>query len=256
METTQSRIVTIMADAKLTPEVEDVLRRSTVEGKALRLPGSLERPLYESVNKVLINAGAKWNRLARAHVFKEDPSAKLGLILEAGVAIDEKKLRQAFYTPPQVAETIAGLADVRGQTILEPSAGEASLANACRARGASFVLCIENHPPSARHCLESGFPTLLRDFLGVSSAPISFDRVVMNPPFARNQDIAHVAHALKFVRPGGLLVSIMPDSQHRSVFREFVAAHDSDVTVLPEYAFKESGTLVRTIAVKIKKVAA
>jgi 16S rRNA G1207 methylase RsmC len=31
----------------------------------------------------------------------------------------------------------------------------------------------------------------------------------MNPPFARQADIHHVNHALKFLKPDGLLVSVM-----------------------------------------------
>jgi hypothetical protein len=98
-----------MANQTLTPEVTAVITHSTITGNQLVLPASLERKLYESVNKVLLNAGGKWNRSAKAHVFNGDPLAKLGLILETGVAIDEKKKWQAFYTPPELADETSRL---------------------------------------------------------------------------------------------------------------------------------------------------
>ena len=33
--------------------------------------------------------------------------------------------------------------------------------------------------------------------------------MIMNPPFADKADIAHVRHALGFLRPGGLLIAVM-----------------------------------------------
>ena len=37
-------------------------------------------------------------------VFPSNPRAKLGLALKTGVVVDDKKLRQAFYTPKSVAD--------------------------------------------------------------------------------------------------------------------------------------------------------
>ncbi len=39
--------------------------------------------------------------------------------------------------------------------------------------------------------------------------PNGFDRVVMNPPFERQQDIDHVSRAAGMLKPGGRLVSVM-----------------------------------------------
>ena len=46
------------------------------------------------------------------------------------------------------------------------------------------------------------------DFLETTPEPV-YDRVIMNPPFTRGADAKHVLHALGFVKPGGLLVSVM-----------------------------------------------
>ena len=95
-----------------------------------------------------------------------------------------------------------------------------------------------------------------RDFLEVAQKP-NFDRVVMNPPFAKQADIAHVRHALGFVKPGGRLVSVMSAAVTWKTDRRtqsfhamlesgfgFKGYHFEDV---PEGAFKESGTAVRTV---------
>ncbi len=39
--------------------------------------------------------------------------------------------------------------------------------------------------------------------------PPAFDRVIMNPPFSRCQDIAHVRKAFDWLAPGGRLAAIM-----------------------------------------------
>jgi hypothetical protein len=39
----------------------------------------------------------------------------------------------------------------------------------------------------------------------------NFDRVIMNPPFEKEQDIDHVRHAFDLLKPGGRLVTIMSE---------------------------------------------
>jgi len=113
-----------MADAKVTGEVLGVLKRATITDNVLILPpGQLARPLYEAVNKALVNAGGRWNKGAKGHVFPSDPRPKLGLMLETGVSVDTKKKLQAFYSPAAVAARVVELAEVSGQNVLEPSAG-------------------------------------------------------------------------------------------------------------------------------------
>ena len=132
-----------MADAKLTPEIAEIIRRSTITGTSLVLPAQLDRKTYERVNSVIVNCGGRWNRSAKAHIFDRDPLAKLGLALESGVAIDEKKKRQAFYTPAALARDLVQRADVAGKRVLEPSAGGGALVDAAIAAGAAEVVLNE-----------------------------------------------------------------------------------------------------------------
>lgn len=241
-----------MAHATITPEVEAVLRNSTITADSVKLPpGQLERKLYEAVNKALVNAGGKWNRSKGVHVFSSDPREKLLGGLETGIVRDEKKDRQAFYTPPELAARVAEIADVEGRTVLEPSAGKGALAIACRDAGALRVGCYDIDAPSV-HALEAlGFSAVCTDFL--TCTPVhKYERVVMNPPFTRNQDVRHVRHALKFLGTGGVLVAIMANNQARRPFEDLVSTLDHEIEEVPAGAFKESGTSVATLILKVR----
>lgn len=76
----------------------------------------------------------------------------------------------------------------------------------------------------------------------------------MNPPFSRQQDLLHVTHALRFLKSGGTLVSIMSasvewrDNQRTLEFKEWLGKTARDIKFVknPEEAFKSSGTCVNT----------
>lgn len=243
-----------MANITLTDDVAKILSRSTIRGNQLVLPaGQLERKTYEAVNKALVAAGGKWQRGAQAHVFDSDPRLKLGLMLETGVAVDEKKQFQAFFTPTALADELVQLGNVEGQTVLEPSAGHGALADACRVRGAAAVACVELNPEAAARLEAKGYPVTCGDFLAQPPQP-TFDRVVMNPPFTKNQDLKHVEHALGFLKPGGVLVAIMSANTSRPKFKALLATlEDYQVIQVPAGAFKEAGTSVPTIMLRAER---
>lgn len=254
-----------MADTIIDVDVRDVLTRASCAGTALRLPPEqLDRKLYERVNKALANAGGKWNKSARAHIFPSDAQPKLIAMLGSGVSVDEKKRDQAFFTPPDLARQVAELADVEGCVVLEPSAGHGALADACMAAGASAVQCFERNEEYAA-ILTKKYPTVIRaDFLSqfpAKAMPYSsakdglYSSIVMNPPFTKNQDIKHVKHALKWLAEYGTLVALMMPNQKRKGFQEIVQSKDyaTEIVEVERGAFKESGTDIATIIVKITK---
>ena len=73
----------------------------------------------------------------------------------------------------------------------------------------------------------------------------------MNPPFTKNQDVKHVAHALKFLADGGVLTSIMGSNTTRKQFTDLIAGREYEITDVPAGAFKESGTSIATIILRI-----
>ena len=88
----------------------------------------------------------------------------------------------------------------------------------------------------------------------------TFDAVLANPPFTRNQDIQHVMHMLQFIRPGGALSVIMSTSwlegktKAHAQFKEFLATQNVKVTAIEAGAFKESGTVVPTVRLDFRDV--
>lgn len=245
-----------MADVRLSGEVRDVLMRSSVNGNVIILPpGQLDRGLYIKVDQALANAGGKWRR-GVGHVFSSDAAPKLAAMLGTGVSVDEKKRDQAFFTPPGLAKRVAEMADVCDRTVLEPSAGMGHLAVACWLCGAYVVDCIERNSEYLTSLTSAGLGDVhIADFLSVTAADLEkepYERIVMNPPFTKNQDIAHVRHALNWLAPDGILVAIMLNNQTRKGFMGLVAEYDPEIQELERGAFKESGTEISTIIVKIE----
>jgi len=239
-------------------DVLAVLSRSETNGKALLLVGQLDRKMYERTNKVLEAAGGKWNRKAKAHLFDDEAANRVDQIILSGEVEVPKDEFNFFPSPPAVVTRLMELADVQsGMRVLEPSAGKGAIAYACADTGAE-VDCYE--------LMEANFVALVddarlasvrhMDFLAQAPEAI-YDRVVMNPPFAKQADIKHVLHALRFLKPGGLLVSVMAasvafrDNKLTQDFRDLIRDRGGRIESLPDGAFKESGTMVRSVIVTI-----
>lgn len=243
---------------KIEDDVLAVLSRAEAAGNTVTLTGQLDRKLYERTNKALEAAGGKWNRKAKAHLFEADATERIEQMLATGSIEVPKDEFNFFPSPPAVVARLLALADIRpGMRVLEPSAGKGAIAYACADAGAK-VDCYE--------LMEANFVALAGDArLGpvrhmdfLAQAPeVSYDRVVMNPPFIRQLDIKHVLHALKFLKPGGLLVSVMAssvtfrDNRLTQEFRDLVRARGGDIEALPDGSFKASGTNVNTVIVTI-----
>lgn len=243
-------------------EVLNVLSTCRCEGSNLFLTGQLDRNLYTRTNKVIEAAGGKWNRKAKAHVFDIDASERIEQIILTGDVVVPKDDFEFFPTPPDVVRYLIHLADIRdGMKVLEPSAGQGAIAKAAHAAAADVMLDMYELMPAnndALHALNlrlSGIGEPV-DFLTVEPIP-AYDRVVMNPPFGRQADIKHVNHALKFLKPDGLLVSVMASSvtfrsnKLTTDFRQVIEEHGGHIEELPESAFKSSGTMVNTVIVTI-----
>jgi predicted RNA methylase len=239
-------------------DVLAVLSRADTNGKSLVLVGQLDRKMYERTNKVLEAAGGKWSRRDKAHIFDVDAADRIDQIILSGEVEVPKDEFNFFPSPPAVVARLMELADVRqGMRVLEPSAGKGAIAYACADAGAT-VDCVE--------LMEANVTALRQDaklgdvrhanFLEQNPCAI-YDRVVMNPPFVKQADIRHVEHAIKFVKPGGGLVSVMSagvkfrDNKLAREFRDFIDEHGGEIEDLPEGSFKSSGTMVRCVIVTI-----
>lgn len=239
---------------KIDNEVLAVLSGAKVDGLFLTLQGQLDRKLYERANKVLEAAGGKWNRKAKAHVFATDASERIDQILLTGAVEVPKDEFNYFPTPPEVVDRLMNLAGVEhGMRVLEPSAGQGAIAHACAAAGAD-VDCFELM--AANHAILDGDDRLGKVVFGdfmLAEPDAIYDRVVMNPPFMKQSDIKHVLHALKFLKPEGVLIAVMSAGANYRVnkltkdFRDLVEQRGGVFYSLPEGSFKASGTGVNTV---------
>ncbi|MFI8091509.1 class I SAM-dependent methyltransferase [Streptomyces sp. NPDC086080] len=235
--------------------------RTKTDGHRLVLVGPRLTPvLYRRVNEVLEAVGGRWTKTEGAHLFPVDAAEALASVLTTGevVTLGEKRTQaQYFPTPDPVVGRLIALADLEpGMTVLEPSAGSGAIATAAVARGA-IVDCIERDPGYATDLSDRHVARRVQvaDFLTIPANP-GYDRVLMNPPFTRGTDMAHVTYALRFLKPDGLLVSVMSwavaeQTGSTTAFRKLVEQRAGLVEALPARAFSQSGTTIDTVLVTI-----
>jgi SAM-dependent methyltransferase len=133
--------------------------------------------------------------------------------------------------------------------VLEPSCGDGRIMDELRARNCS-VLGFEYHAARAAEARAKGHPVVNANFLEQTPKP-EFDKVVMNPPFYGRHYVKHVRHALKFLKPGGSLVSILPATAHYDHGELSGEWRD-----LPVASFADAGTNIPTGLMRIRSLAA
>ena len=237
----------------ITPEIGRILTDLDIRGNEVRILEQLDRPVYVRVNDVLTALGGAWNRKAKAHLFPDDPSERIDSALLTGRFVNAVKDFDFYPTPYPVIRRMMELAEIRGgMSVLEPSAGDGRLARAAYERSGHAVTVCEIQPELEARLQAAGYEVLARDFLTADPAMldgcIRFDRIVMNPPFSKRADIAHVEHAIRFLKPGGILVSVMPAGITFRTDRRTAALRDRlEIEELPEGSFTEAGTDVNTV---------
>ena len=168
-----------------------------------------------------------------------------------------------YPTPEAVGRMVIEQADISpGMTVLEPSAGTGNLARLAADADAK-VDCMEIQGSFAIGLAQSGLYRNVwhSDFLADTAWETldRYDRVIMNPPFEKGADMAHVERALGFLKPGGILVAIVSSmtGQRRSkadkAFTELLKRHGATRTELPRGAFAETGTNVACDIVRLEK---
>lgn len=250
-------------------DVLSILSTLDIDGNSVRITKQLDRKLYLAVNEVLNRIGSTWDRRTKAHVFDVDPTERLEVVMNSGV-LDPKVKTGYFPTPAVIVDRMIELADLNTrQLILEPSAGQGHIVKEILEHmdAHSQVLICENLPENV-HILEELGLTVEGEFFEFveecnesGESGLLFDRIIMNPPFSPKQsDIDHVTAAYGLLAPGGILVAIMSagvlfrENQKSVFFRDkIMKPHQTFLENLPSGAFKESGTQVRTILLRLEK---
>ena len=114
-----------------------------------------------------------------------------------------------------------------------------------RARGCK-ALGYEYHEGRAAQARAKGHPVVTGNFLEAEPVAV-FDKIVMNPPFYGRHYVKHVRHALRFLRPGGELVAILPATAHYDH-----GEIQGEWRDLPPGSFADAGTNVPTGMLKIR----
>lgn len=179
-------------------------------------------------------------------------------IKEAERKLIGTKIPGYFPTPKAiVSEMVKKAAAEPGMSVLEPSAGKGNIADILKESGIEPDVIEVNH--TLREILSAkGHKLVGTDFLEHTG---EYDRIVMNPPFENGQEIDHVRHAYRLLKPGGKIVSIMSEGPFfRSMkkdteFREWLDEVGGTSEKLPEGSFKsgERPTGVATRMVVIEK---
>ncbi len=133
-------------------------------------------------------------------------------IREAEEKLFGQKIPGFFPTPPELADRMVRLADLReDDEVLEPSAGKGDLADAVNRfcdqhQIETTITCIETHFELCQLLELKGYQTFRSDFMAVDG---TVDKIIMNPPFEKGIDAQHVMHAYQLLKPGGVLVALI-----------------------------------------------
>lgn len=232
--------------------------------RRVRIVEKLDRGDYTRVNKVLEALGGKWSKKVQAHEFGSDARPRI----EHALTIGEVETGQDvghFPTPaPLARRLVVDVAGVReGHHVLEPSAGSGNIVRAIIDAG-GIPYAVERDYERRRALTEIAGVCGGDDFMDFDPDTARFDRVTMNPPFCvvgRGDHLDHVRHAHGMLVEGGVLAAILPTSikfrrdRRYKEFRQWGEGLGWEVIDLPEGSFKESGTGVNTVIIRVRQSA-
>ena len=147
---------------------------------------------------------------------------------------------QYYPTPVAVVQSILRDVYIReGEKVLEPSCGCGRFLDALKGHD---VLGIEYDAGRAAEARAKGHSVVQGNFLEFPPKP-EYSKVIMNPPFTGRGYLKHINHAIKFLKPGGQLISILPAT---AWYDHGELPKGGRWTDLPVASFRESGTNVPT----------
>jgi DNA polymerase-3 subunit beta len=253
---------------KLIPDdVMDYIRALECDGNKVIIPMQLSQELYVKVNEVLENLGGKWNRKLKVHIFDEDTATLLAEVLETGIMPPKNPLG-FFETPIPVIERMLDMVHANAIPIpdhfLEPSAGNGAIVKYMLSKFPNIEAdCIELDSKRCDKLREIG-PSVVAhegDFLDIVPVPY-FRLILMNPPFAVERDgleyIEHIHRAYRWLRNGGILVSVAPSgikfrTDKRTALLRGSISTKGHIDGLPENSFNVSDTEVSTVLITLIK---
>lgn len=244
-------------------DILSVLSSAKCNEKMLYLPEQLDRSMYVKTNKVLEAAGGKWNRKAKAHIFDGNAEERIDEIIVTGSITVPKDDYNYFPTSIKYVNRMVANAELRdGDMFLEPSCGDGRIPIAAAAAAQLTITAIELDPKRIDYLkqdsafVKSRASLVEGDFLAFQTTKM-FDVIIMNPPFRNKADVKHVNHALDMLVKNGRMQAIMSagvkfrTDKLTEAFRERVFSLGGVFDEMEEGAFKEAGTMVKTVLLQI-----
>jgi hypothetical protein len=168
-----------------------------------------------------------------------------------------------FYPTPRaiIERMLAAAAIDPAHRVLEPSAGKGDILDAIRREHPAVDLtAVEQNHTLQGVLAAKGHGEIVQfgDFLEHVG---TYDRVLMNPPFERCADVAHVRHAYELLTAGGRVVAIAGEhgffagDAQSSEFRRWLDDVGAEVEELPEAAFcgieafRQTGVKTRLVVI-------
>lgn len=233
-------------------DVIEILKGAEADGNKLRITQRLDRAMYQKVNKTIAGLGGKWSAREKAHIFEKDIEEIIREVCASGEYKDIKSDFQFFPTPAELAKKVVALAEIRdGERCLEPSAGRGAIAQFMPGCD-----CIELNPDNAAYLREHGFNVVHDDFMTFEPKK-EYDVIVMNPPFNKGQAVRHVTKAIQMAKRCVVAITdfgiTFRNDKSTAEFRELVKSHGGTIEPVEKGAFKESGTMIKTCIITVRK---
>jgi type I restriction-modification system DNA methylase subunit len=240
--------------------VDDILKQCTIDGNIVRLPDiKLDRKLYLDVAKHFNLIGGKWKSgKIQGFVFENDPTNLFEKIKD-GDKINIKKEYQFFETPSDLADKLVRLSEIKEtDIILEPSAGRGSIVNAIhRIIPNKTIDVFELMDLNRTYLNKLNVNIIGNDFL--TECNKTYDKIIANPPFSKNQDIEHIYKMYEHLNANGRIVTIASNhwkicnNKKESCFRQWLEDKNAIIIDIEAGMFKESGTMISSCILIIDK---
>lgn len=225
---------------------------------------------WDALKAVMALLGARWKSGGKGKkggfVFPEetDPNETIWLARERGEVFDPKKagfFSTADTYADQLVAKVSPLQTRSAPDIVEPSAGTGNICRAIlRAMPHARISCVELLQGHRDILSAAGHSVIGTNFLSLRpTLRARFDGAIMNPPFGGGGDAKHVLHAVKFVKPAGMLSAIVsPGMLFRQTapyvaLKRWVERHAEGgvggMEEIPAGAFADVGTNIRTLMI-------
>lgn len=258
---------------KLTQEQIRILQEGRIEENRFYLQSQLDRKQYLSINEILETIWLKWTKWKKAHIIEwftqEDLENAINDVIETWEVETLKetiKKFQFYPTQKEVAEYLVQLADLKPlDDVLEPSAWQWAIVDEILKLKFRDLKMIELNPENCdilfskykqipRQFWEKLISIEQKDFLNMDFHFLT-EKIIMNPPFSKSQDVKHILKAYTHLREWWRIVSVASSSIQTREWKLYdeLRALNPEFIELPEWSFKEIWTMVNTVIVVINK---